>query len=237
MMNKVLYMLIISILTIGCASQYGTFTEGKYDSSRYLQINQDRTFLTETYRHWWQWNSYGSWTLIPNKKNHILLKSSLDDYTRIPINVYESKKENSRPMLIFTQGAKHYDCERKEIFVNGQVQTIDRDTIELSDNHIDSIMICLGFKNREKIMFFSPHYDSICSQIYYPLDSANNVFSITFPEFPCRNDSDCQERKVSRLFLYVPIETEAYYRFGKWYMYGKNGKIIPFKRRKEHKGQ
>ena len=73
-MNKVLYMLIISILTIGCASQYGTFTEGKYDSSRYLQINQDRTFLTETYRHWWQWNSYGSWTLIPNKKNHILLK-------------------------------------------------------------------------------------------------------------------------------------------------------------------
>ncbi len=237
-MKRILYIIIVlSMFLMGCVSHYGAFVNGKNDNSSYLQINQDSTFLLETHKHWWQWNSFGIWTLSHDKKNHYLLKSSSEDYTHIPINVHESKKENSRPMLIFTQGAKYYDCERKEIFVNGQILTIDRDTIELSDNHIDSIMICLGFNHREKIMFFSPHYDSICSQIYYPLDSANNVFSITIPEFPCRNDSDCQKRKVSRLFLYGPIEAEAYYRFGKWYMYGKNGKMIPFRRYKKRKVQ
>ena len=239
MMKKVLYMIIVSMITIGCAFQYGPFLEGKCDNSRYFQINQDSTFLFETYRHWWQWNSYGTWTLIPNKKNHILLKSSSDDYTCFPLNVLESKNEDSRPKLIFTQGANHYDCERNEVFVNGQVLTIDRDTIELSCNHIDSIMICLGFSHPEKIMFFSPHYYSICSQKYYPLDSANNVFIITIPEFPCRIGSFyCHKRYASKLFLYVPMETEAYYHLGKWFVYGKEGEKIPFKRyrvRKERK--
>lgn len=238
MMKKIIYTIIVSMLTIGCISHYGTFVNGKYDYRSDLQVNQDSTFIYELHRHWWQWNSFGTWTSVPNKKNHILLKSSLEDYTRIPIDIVESKNEDSRQMLIFTQGVKHYDCDRKEIFINGQAQTIDKDTILLSSNHIDSIMICLGFYDREQIMFFSPHYDSICSQIYYPLDSANNVFTITIPEFPSitiLTNFMRQKRKASMLFLYVPMETEAFYKNGKWYLYGKDGNLIPYKRPKESK--
>ena len=222
---------------MGCVSHYGAFLNGKNDNSSYLQVNQDGTFLLETHKHWWQWNSFGTWTLSSDKKNHYLLKSSSEDYSHIPVNIVESRNESSRIMLIFMQGAKYFDCERKEIYVNGQHYTIDRDTIELSNICIDSIKICLGYNNRENMMFFSPHYDSICSQTYYPLDSANNVFSITIPEFPYRRDGWCQGRMASMFFLYVPLEAEAHYRCGKWYLHDKNGKMIPFKRQKERKRQ
>ncbi len=240
MMKKVLYTIIISTLTMGCASHYGTFGRGKYDFSSFLQVNQDSTFLYEMHRHWWQWNCFGTWTSVPDKKNHFLLKSNLNDYTHIPINVVESQDDDSKFKLIFTQGAKHYDCAQNEILVNGQAITIDRDTIELLCEHVDSIMICLGYTNREEIMYFSPHYDSICSQIYYPSDSANNVFSITIPEFPSitiLKNFYSQKRKASMLFLYVPMETKVFYRNGKWYMYGGDGKMLPYKRFKERKRQ
>lgn len=232
-MKKILYMIIVSMLTMGCVSHYGAFGNGKYDFSCYLQVNQDSTFLLETHRHWWQWNSFGAWAPVPDKKDHFILKSSQEDYTIVPINVVESRSENPKRRLIFPQSAKHYDCERKEIYVNGQTYTIDKDTIELLCDRVDSIMICLGYNNRNNIMFFSPHYDSICSQIYYPIDSANNIFSITLPEYPYNKDGGSQNLKASMLFLYVPImDTEACYRYGKWYLYDKNGKMIAYKKLK-----
>lgn len=237
-MKKSIYVILIGFFMIGCNSRYGSFGYfKKYGNwGIFMQINKDSTYTSTSGIEWYWINSFGTWTKNPNKKNSILLKSSSSDYTHIPIYVRDSHQGHTGTVLIFTQGKQFYDCEFNEVLVNGNPIMIDKDTIFLSNGNVDSLSVRLGFsewvRNNTTAALL---YPAIYSQVYYPLDSANNVYEITLPIYPTYDTSSIVGPRASDLFSYVPKETEAIYRNGKWYTIGWNGKIIQYKRLRKRK--
>ena len=147
MPNKKLYVIIVSVFTIaGCSPRYGFYFchTGFQPFGSFLLLQQDSTFVHQDWTEWYNLNSFGTWSPIPDKKNCIELKSSSSDYTHIPIHVAESKNDSNRTTIIFKQGAKFYNCQRNELVVNGKRIPIDRDTLILSDIKVDSLRIYLG---------------------------------------------------------------------------------------------
>lgn len=234
-----MYLIFLGLIMLGCNSRYGYF----YNHERLaywgylLNIEKDSTFK---WTFWTEWNSrksFGTWTMIPNKKNTILLKSSSSDYTHIPIYVRESHQGHTGTVLIFTQGKQFYDCEFNEVLVNGNPIMIDKDTIFLSNGNVDSLSVRLGFSEwMRNNLTAALLYPAIYSQVYYPSDSANNVYEITLPVYPTYSTSSIVGPRASTLFSYVPMETEAIYRNGKWYIIGRSGKTtFSFRRQRKER--
>ena len=219
---------------MGCGFRSGHFLNYKpktYTGS-YLQIGKDGTYRWQYFAHWYARNSFGTWTKNPNKKNSILLKSSSSDYTHIPIYVKASHQEKNGTIIILSQGKQFYNCEFNEVLINGKNIPIDKDTI-VTDCHVDSLCVRLGFSEEAKKGRLWVLYDVICSDVYYNnVGTQDNVFEISLPEYPfCEmKPRSWWTHTASDLFQYLPIETEAYYRNGKWYLIDTEGEPIPFKR-------
>lgn len=235
-MRKVLCILTICLFIIGCSPRYGQYLSSprNHPYGSFMQLEEDSTFIYQSWFEWVERNSFGAWSTIPSKKNHILLKSCLSDYTHVPMEVVESQNEEEKTIIILKQGAKFYDCEYNEMHINGKSIKIDRDTLFLPQCHVDSISIHLGYSEqlRKQLWGFSPEYNSVCTQTYVPIDSSNNVFTILLPEFPHRKINKLISRGASMLFLYIPINEEFFFKNGKWYQYGYKGALISYKRKK-----
>ena len=130
MMKRLIY--ITLILTVQACSPFGSYmaTHKKhYWECDYMQINEDSTYAVFGGIEWFVRRSSGTWKPIQGKKNHMSFKSSLSDYSHIPIFVRESHNENFGTTIIFTQGKQFYNCEFNELLVNGTPFKIDADTI------------------------------------------------------------------------------------------------------------
>lgn len=222
------------MLTIGCAPRYGTYVAhtGHQPFGCLMQINEDSTFLWNSWSEWYSRNSFGKWISIPNKKNHLFFISSSSDYSHIPIYVRESHKEQTGATIIFSQGKQFYNCEFNEILINGKTIPIDKDTIAINC-HVDSLCVRLRYSEEGKKRRLWVLYDVVCSNIYYNYDVRNNVFEISLPEYPHYSKSGIYHpHAASDLFAYIPMEGEAFYKNGKWYV---GEKKIPYKRLKERK--
>lgn len=235
-MTKRLIYIIIIVTAQACSPYYGNYIaihKKNYCSFNFLRINEDSSYVSESGIEWFSYRSFGTWKPIQGKKNHISFKSSSSDYSHIPIYVSESRNEKLGTTIIFTQGRLFYNCEFNEILVNGNPFKIDADTILLSEG-VDSLSIRLGYSEwMRHNLTGNILYPTICTQIYYPLDTTSNVYEITLPAYPHLESIDTFT--ATALFSYVPDEFEAHYCYGKWYLYGENGKIIPYKRLKERK--
>ncbi len=234
MMKRLIY--ITLILTVQACSPYGSYmaTHKKhYWEYDYMQINEDSTYAVFGGIEWFVRRSSGTWKPIQGKKNHMSFKSSLSDYSHIPIFVRESHNENFGTTIIFTQGKQFYNCEFNELLVNGTPFKIDADTIILSEC-IDSLSIRLSYSEwMRRNLTASILYPAICTQVYYPLDTTSNVYEITLPEYTL---DSLDTFSAIDLFSYAPSEFEAHYCCGKWYTYDKNGKIFrTYRRIKERK--
>ena len=233
MKKKIFCTIVISIVMMGCMSRYGQFYN--YKPRTYwgcnLQIDKDSTFRWRFWTEWYSRHSFGTWTPVPNKKNHLLLKSSSLDYTHIPIFVRESHKEQTGATIIFSQGKQFYNCEFNEVLINGKTIPIDKDTIAINC-HVDSLCVRLGYSEEERERRPWVLYNIVCTDTYLNHDAQNNVFEISLPEYPSYKDERRRTPTATSLFEYLPMETKAYYCCGKWYV---GEKKIPYKRLKEHK--
>ena len=238
-MKKYIFLIFLGLVTLGCSSRYGSFYNHKRLAlfGHLISIEKDSTFKWETWTEWYSRNRFGTWTKIPNKKNSILLKSSSSDYTHIPIYVKAFHQEQNGTTIIFSQGMQFYNCEFNEVLVNGKTIPIDKDTIVIPNCHIDSLSIRLRYSDEAKQQRPWILYNEILSDMYYNANAQNNVFELSLPVYPHYEDSYAFYPHSSTLFSYEPVEIQAYYRCGKWYICGKNGPI-PYKRyraRKERK--
>lgn len=215
-----------------CFGKYSAVHKKHRWSWNLLQINNDSSFVSESGIEWFSYRSFGTWSPIPGKKNHVSFKSSSSDYSHIPTYVRELHNEKVGTTIIFTQGKQFFDCEFNEILVNGNPIKIDSDTILLSDySVVDSLSIRLGYSEwMRRNLTVNILYPAIYTQVYYPLDTTNNVFEITLPTYP---HFESLTFSATHLFSYVSEEFEAYYCCGKWYVFSKNGKWIPYKRYRE----
>lgn len=221
-----------------CLGKYMAVHKKNNWSFNFLQINKDSSYVSESGIEWYSYRSFGTWSPIQGKKNYVSFKSSSSDYSQIPICVRESHKEQTEATIIFTQGKQFYNCEFNEILINEKNIPIDKDTIVI-DSRVDSLSIILGFSEwMRRNLTVNILYPAIYTQVYYPLDKTNNVYEITLPIYPHFESSNTFSPSATTLFSYLSEEFEAYYHLGKWFVYGKEGEKIPFKRyrvRKERK--
>lgn len=216
-----------------CCGRYFIPHKKSYWNLDVLQINKDSSYISESGMEWYCYWSFGMWKPIQGKKNLVSFESSSSDYSHIPIYVKESHNEKVGTTIIFTQGKQFYNCEFNEILINDSPVKIYSDTILLSGN-VDSLSIRLGFSVWMRCnLTANILYPAIYSQVYYTLDTTSNVYEITLPTYPHLESLDSFSAKD--LFSYVSKDFEAHYCCGKWYVKGKNGKRILYKRLKERK--
>lgn len=229
-MKKHVYIMFIGLFFIGCSPRLGTFVAQapKALLGSGLQLNEDSSFVYQTWQEWYETNSFGKWCPLHGKANAICLTSSISDFSHIPIAVTEKKNDNNDVIVILKQGVRFYDCEYNELIVNGEPIVIDRDTIILSYGQIDSLAVRLGFSEQMRLrMAPTPQYSEVCTEVYYSQTPMSNQFEISLPSYPHYRDS---APRALALFLYFPMNTEAIYKGGKWHIMTKDGKAVVYKR-------
>ena len=236
MIKKLIYIIAITMTMqaySSCCGRYFIPHKKSYWNLDVLQINKDSSYISESGMEWYCYRSFGMWKPIQGKKKLVSFESSSSDYSHIPIYVKESHNEKVGTTIIFTQGKQFYNCEFNEILINDSPVKIYSDTILLSGN-VDSLSIRLGFSEWMRCnLTANILYPAIYSQVYYTLDTTSNVYEITLPTYPHLESLDSFSAKD--LFSYVSKDFEAHYCCGKWYVKGKNGKRILYKRLKERK--
>ena len=240
MKKKYICLIFLGVITLGCNSRYGFFYNHERHalSGHLINIEKDSTFKWIFWTEWYSRNSFGTWKMIPNKKNTILLKSSSSDYTHIPIYVKAYHQEQNGTTIIFSQGKQFYNCEFNELLVNDKIIFIDQDTILIPECHVDSLSLRLRYSDDGKQQRPWILYNEILSDKYYSLDAQNNVFELSLPVYPHYEDSYAFYPRASTLFSYLPMETEAIFCNGTWYMIGRNGKTtLPFRRHRKRRGR
>ena len=237
MMKKIFCVIALCTIMVGCSARYGLYINHmrRANHGSAVLVNEDHSFAFQSWHSWWEINSIGKWESIQNKRNSILLKSNVK-FDHIPMQVEESSNGREETYFILEQGTRFFNCEYNELFINGKSVKIDQDTIIISCDKVDSISILLGYSEQaRKSQAPVLQYPCVQTYTYIPHNHINNVYKINLPTYPICVPDIRADKRASSFFWYVPMETEAYYRCGKWYLIDKNGKPIPYKRMRKRK--